>query len=101
MIVDFDVKSLEPNSVLYRDENGKIICVPKEKFLKEYNDEIASLRTEVANGISRIEKLEKSIVGQISNQNKRIDQLSQTIRNFVKIMKGEPAANEENNESES
>lgn len=100
MIVDFDVKSLEPNSVLYRDEKGKIICVPKEKFLKEYHDEIATLRVEVENGISRIEKLEKSIVGQISSQNERIDQISQTIKNFVKIMKGEPAINEEKNKSD-
>lgn len=100
MIVDFDVNSLEPNSVLYRNENGKIICVPKEKFLKEYQDEIASLRVDVANGISRIEKLEKSIVGQILSQNERIDQIAQTIKNFVKIMKGEPAINEEKNESD-
>ena len=100
MIVDFDVKSMKPDSVLYRDKNGKIICVPKDEFLKEYHAEISSLRVEVANGISRIENLEKSIVGQISSQNERIDQLSQTIKDFVNIMKGESVTNEENNESD-
>jgi hypothetical protein len=100
MIVDFDVKSMKTDSVLYRDKNGKIICVPKDEFLKEYYDEISSLRVEVANGISRIENLEKSIVGEISSQNERIDQLSQTIKDFVNIMKGEPVTNEENNESD-
>ena len=89
MICDIEVSKLKPDSVLYRDAKGKIICVTKEEFLKEHNDKISEIARDFANLKNDTEKFEKSITGQISSQNERIDKLSNTILEFINIMKGE------------
>ena len=101
MICDIEISKLKPDSVLYRDANGKIICVTKKEFLKEHALEIAEISNKFENLKNNTLDFQKSITGEILRQNERIDKLSQSLLDFIKIMKGEPAneeINEENNE---
>ena len=77
MIVDFDVKLMKPDSVLYRDKNGKIICVPKEEFLKEHNSKIAEILNEFENLKNNTLNFQKSITSEILRQNERIEAMQQ------------------------
>ena len=101
MMCDIEISKLKPNSVLYRDEKGKIICVTKEEFLKEHNSKIAEILNEFENLKNNTLEFQKSITSEISRQNERIEAMQQALRDFIEIMKGEPAneeINEENNE---
>lgn len=101
MICDIEISKLKPDSVLFRDEKGKFICMTKEEFLKEFKNEIADFSNEINNLKNYTEETRKLITGEILRQNERIDKLSQSLLDFIKIMKGEPAneeINEENNE---
>ena len=89
MICDIEISKLKPNSVLYRDANGKIICVTKEEFLKELKNEIGDNSKEIEGIKNYTEETRKLITAEISSQNKRIDKLSNTLLEFINIMKGD------------
>lgn len=101
MMCDIEISKLKPDSVLYRDANGKIICITKEEFLKEHNSKIAEISNEFENLKNNTLEFQKSITSEILRQNERIEAMQQALLDFIEIMKGEPAneeINEENNE---
>ena len=101
MICDIEISQLKPNSVLYRDDKGKIICVTKKEFLKEHALEIAEISNEFENLKNNTIDFQKSITGEISRQNERIDAMQQALLDFIEIMKGEPKDEEQEEQEES
>lgn len=92
MQVDLDIKKLSNNSVLYR-ENGKIVCVPKEEFLKEQTAEISSLTFKIEKLESLFNKLQKTIVEEIldfkNEMSKKDAVYKKTLLAILETLKGE------------
>lgn len=88
MDCNLEISKFEKDAVLYRDQNGKIICVKKEEFLKPYLDEIKNLKLEVECCKNNFELFKLSTQKELDEKISKINIHLAAIRSFIEIMKG-------------
>lgn len=88
MTCNVEISKFKKNAILFRDENGKIICLTKEEFLKEQNDKIKDLEFKLEQKTNELNAFKEKVEIQLEEKTKQIDAHLNAIHEFISIMKG-------------
>ena len=88
MTCNLEIGQLKKNAVLYRNENGKVVCVSKEEFLKEHDLKIKQLQLEWEQKNLQLEYKQKQFDEEWAKAKAEIEEYKKSIYDFINIMKG-------------